>query len=85
MKLICLFEFETQNGGISKMQTFDYPCAFIVGTEIFDYQGNPLVINDTYFTAPNNTMELIVGFGDENTPEGLSYVQDNICKVNKIN
>jgi hypothetical protein len=85
MILICLFEFETQNDGVLKMQTFDYPCAFIVGSDVFDYQGNPLVISDTYFIAPNNTMEFIVGFGDEDTPEGLLYVQDNICKVNKIN
>jgi hypothetical protein len=28
-------------------------------------------------------MSLVIVFGDDNKPEGLTYVQDNICKVNK--
>lgn len=84
MILVCLFEFDTHNDGVIKMQEFEYPCAFIVGNDIFDYQGNPLTISDQYFVAANNTMSLIIGFGNETTPEGYSYVQDNICKVNKI-
>jgi hypothetical protein len=84
MKLINLFEFETQNDGVLKMETFDYPCAFIVGSEIFDYQGNPLVLNEQYIIVPNKTLSLVIGFGNEETTEGYTYVQDNICYVNMI-
>jgi hypothetical protein len=84
MILICLFEFNDKNEGILKMENFNYPCAFIVGNDIYDYQGNPLIISDQYFTAPNNTMEFITGFGDENTLDGVLYVENNICKVNKV-
>ena len=83
MTLITFFEFETHNEGVTTMNNFDYPCAFIVDNEIFDYQGNPLNYVGEYFISPNNTMSLVIVFGDDNKPEGLTYVQDNICKVNK--
>jgi hypothetical protein len=83
MTLITFFEFETHNEGVTTMNNFDYPCAFIVDNEIFDYQGNPLNYVGEYFISPNESMSLIIGFGDENTTEDLTYVQDNICKVNK--
>lgn len=81
---VCLFEFETKEEGILKMQNFESPCAFIVENKIFDYLGNPLTINDEYYVAPIKAMDLVIGFGDENTVEGYSYVQDNICKVNLL-
>jgi hypothetical protein len=84
MKLVCLFEFNSQNEGVTIMENFNYPCSFIVGSDIFDFQGNPLTISDQYFIAPNNTMEFITGFGNENTFEGVLYVENNICKVNKV-
>jgi hypothetical protein len=84
MKLINLFEFESQNDGVSKMENFDYPCAFIVGSEIFDHQGNPLVLNEQYIIVPNKTLSLVIGFGNEETTEGYTYVENNICYVNMI-
>lgn len=84
MILTCLFEFNTHNEGLNKMQDFEYPCAFIVNGSMFDYQGNPITITENYFLSPNDTMTFISGYGDENTIEGVLYVQDYICKVNKI-
>jgi hypothetical protein len=84
MILVCLFEFNSQNEGVTTMENFNYPCAFIVGNDIFDFQGNPLAISEQYYTAPNFVMDTIIGYGDENTICGVLYVENNICKVNKV-
>lgn len=83
MILTCLFEFETHSEGLTKMQNFEYPCAFIVGNDMYDYEGNVIVITENYYIAPNRAMDLVIGFGNEDTLEGYSYVHNNICKVNK--
>jgi hypothetical protein len=84
MILICLFEFNDKNEGILKMENFNYPCAFIIGDDMYNYKGDQIIISEEYFRAPNFVMDTIIGFGDENTVEGCLYVQDNICKVNKV-
>lgn len=84
MILTCLFEFNTHEEGLNKMENFEFPCAYIVNGKMYDYKGNPTIIIDNYIVSPNTTMEYIIGYGDDNTIEGVIYVQNNICKVNKI-
>lgn len=84
MTKVCLFEFDTHNDGVIKMQDFEYPCAFIVGLNVFDYVGNTLILTEDYTTAPNSVMSTIIGFGNQDTAEGVLYVEGNICKYNKI-
>lgn len=79
----CFFEFNTVSEGVQVMQNTKYPCAFVVNSDIYDYQGNLLIYPDLYFTVHNNIMEFISGEGDEYTSESTLYVQNNICKINK--
>jgi len=79
----CFFEFDNIDDGVQKMQNANYPCAFIVGSEIYDHQGNTITYTDDFITIDNNLMMYICGEGDETTLEALLYVQNNICKINK--
>ena len=77
----CFFEFDNVSDGVHRMMNIKYPCAFIVNSDIYDYQGNPLTYVDMFFTVHNDVIEFISGEGDENTLESLLYVQNNICKI----
>lgn len=79
----CFFEFDELNEGIKTMENAQYPCAFVVESELYDYQGNLMTYTDDFITINNNLMKYICGEGDENTLEALLYVQNNICKINK--
>jgi len=84
-KVITFIEFNTINEGIQTMLTFNYPCAFIVGNTKYDYLGNEIIFTDEYFTVPNSVMYTIIGYGGENVRCGTLYVENNFCKVNKLN
>jgi hypothetical protein len=81
-KVIVFVEFNSVVEGVEKMENFQYPCAFIVGDTKYDSLGNEIVFTDEYFTTPKDTMWLI---GTEVFKFGIMYVEDNFCKVNKIN
>lgn len=84
MTLTALPKFNTIQEGVDYMSTFLYPCAFQVGTETYDYMGNNIIIIENIIEIPLNSMNMITGYGNFDTTEGFLYVEDGICKCNKI-
>tara|TARA_R110001606_G_scaffold270038_1_gene418515 strand:- start:598 stop:861 length:264 start_codon:yes stop_codon:yes gene_type:complete len=78
-------EFDAVSEGVDIMSNFDYPCAFIVGGDFYNYTGDEIIVSEEYLIVPSGAMFTIVGYGDENAEYGILYVQSGFCKCNKVN
>jgi len=84
MTLAALPKFNTIQEGVDYMSTFLYPCAFQVGIDNYDFLGNGITILETIIEIPIDNMYMITGYGNSDTTEGVLYVEDGVCKCNKI-
>jgi len=84
MKLVVLPKFNSIQDGVSFMETFKYPCAFLVNENTYDYMGIGINITEETVEIPNNVLYTISGYGNEDTLEGVLYVESGICKCNKV-
>ena len=77
-------EFSTIKEGTDFMSTYATPVAFSTATNYYTYKGKVMDVQEYYHEkAPK---ELLTGEyleGNEETPDGILYIQDNILKYNK--
>jgi hypothetical protein len=84
MTLAVLPKFNNIQDGIDFMSNFSRPCAFQVGNDNYDYNGNVLDIPYSIIEIQLDKMYMIQMYGDSDTSEGVLYVESGICKCNKI-
>lgn len=84
MTLVALPKFNSIQNGVSFMETFEYPCAFLVDKNTYDYMGNDITISEETFDMPYVVLYTVAGYGNKDTLEGVLYVESGICKCNKI-